>query len=758
MNSPVLYRLITNTCFYFSGKLAIAITVNFINRHSELESMVEEISGVAFIFNQKFFNDLNEAKGIDLENIVYYRDETHYFVMTAKKQSLLNKGVILSNEPDTARLLSPSNINQEALFQFAREAADYATDYKLPKLEFAVNHYGKPDVAMFDFTSMFQAENSCRFIERQGHRLFTCLVGDSLLEPFWPLGTGCARGFFGGFDAIWSLRSLCLGKLNPLQVLAERESIYRLLAQTTPENTCKDYTSYSLDPGSRYITHNKGAVLPFQVIHFYDTDDPEALQGMLKDSSSTETTDNVPKRKRDSSISHSALLSWFQKIAEAYPEELVPRVSNLTTSFQDGRVLCAVIHRYRPYLLEDLDVICTANDPSRANQIAFEILEHDLGVTPVLSGAELANSPSPDALAMLSYLSSVYERPVPEEEAFVEAVMALNAKNRLNGQRTHRNELPEVAITSIGQLVAGEARKTKKRRSGDHVEDPGNNGKGSSLPDKENIRNKKRMARLLETSSNKGSHKKSNGGGAISSIKKENRYKVIEEQFEGGPKRRPTDSVSKYRENKKPKELRRAIGKIDREDWNVKNIEEKLHLNNDDAEMVSPPGNNSASSKKDKVPRWSKAAFQDKFNIMKDKLENKEGGGGRSKERRKKLTDIDNSLARLQKKLREGSTLETGTRGRNKVSALASELFAKSSKKDDNANAEASLPEKTTKKNSFTAKTGSETCHFCSKRVYVVERMSAEGKFFHRSCFRCDYCNILLRLGSYVYKRDGILG
>lgn len=34
--------------------------------------------------------------GIDLENIVYYRDNTHYFVMTAKKQSLLDKGVVLN--------------------------------------------------------------------------------------------------------------------------------------------------------------------------------------------------------------------------------------------------------------------------------------------------------------------------------------------------------------------------------------------------------------------------------------------------------------------------------------------------------------------------------------------------------------------------------------------------------------------------------------------------------------------------------------
>ncbi|XP_072408530.1 protein-methionine sulfoxide oxidase mical3a-like isoform X2 [Chiloscyllium punctatum] len=79
----------------FRGKLAIAITANFINRHTREEAQAQEISGVAFIFNQKFFQDLREATGVDLENIVYYKDDTHYFVMTAKKQSLLEKGVIL---------------------------------------------------------------------------------------------------------------------------------------------------------------------------------------------------------------------------------------------------------------------------------------------------------------------------------------------------------------------------------------------------------------------------------------------------------------------------------------------------------------------------------------------------------------------------------------------------------------------------------------------------------------------------------------
>uniref|UniRef100_A0A3B5LHK0 Microtubule associated monooxygenase, calponin and LIM domain containing 3a n=1 Tax=Xiphophorus couchianus TaxID=32473 RepID=A0A3B5LHK0_9TELE len=45
----------------FRGKLAIAITANFINRNTTAEAKVEEISGVAFIFNQKFFQDLREV-------------------------------------------------------------------------------------------------------------------------------------------------------------------------------------------------------------------------------------------------------------------------------------------------------------------------------------------------------------------------------------------------------------------------------------------------------------------------------------------------------------------------------------------------------------------------------------------------------------------------------------------------------------------------------------------------------------------------
>ena len=63
--------------------------------------------------------------------------------------------------------------------------------------------------------------------------------------------------------------------------------------------------------------------------------------------------------------------------------------------------------------------------------------------------------------------------------------------------------------------------------------------------------------------------------------------------------------------DKKPKDLKRAIGKIEKDDWNIKSIEEKLLTKKDPI----------SNSEKDKIPKWSNAAFQDKFNIMKGKLD-----------------------------------------------------------------------------------------------------------------------------------------
>lgn len=88
-------------------------------------------------------------------------------------------------------------------------------------------------------------------------------------QPFWPTGSGCARGFLGCFDAAWTMRGWGLGR-EPLDLLAERDSIFRLLAQTTPENISKNFDEYSINPLTRYPNLNKSSVTSNRIKHLYD--------------------------------------------------------------------------------------------------------------------------------------------------------------------------------------------------------------------------------------------------------------------------------------------------------------------------------------------------------------------------------------------------------------------------------------------------------------------------------------------------------
>ena len=76
-----------------AGRTAIAVTANFTNRRTTSEARVRETGSLSFVYHRDFFLDMR-SKGVDLENFVYFKGETHYFVMTIKKESLLAKGVL----------------------------------------------------------------------------------------------------------------------------------------------------------------------------------------------------------------------------------------------------------------------------------------------------------------------------------------------------------------------------------------------------------------------------------------------------------------------------------------------------------------------------------------------------------------------------------------------------------------------------------------------------------------------------------------
>ncbi|XP_043373506.1 F-actin-monooxygenase MICAL3 isoform X4 [Dermochelys coriacea] len=602
----------------FRGKLAIAITANFINRNTTAEAKVEEISGVAFIFNQKFFQDLREATGIDLENIVYYKDDTHYFVMTAKKQSLLDKGVILHDYADTELLLSRENVDQEALLNYAREAADFSTNQQLPSLDFAINHYGQPDVAMFDFTCMYASENAAMVREQNGHQLLVALVGDSLLEPFWPMGTGIARGFLAAMDSAWMVRSWSQGT-SPLEVLAERESIYRLLPQTTPENVSKNFSQYSIDPVTRYPNININFLRPNQVRHLYDTGDLKDIHLEIENLVNSRT----PKLTRNESVARSSkLLGWCQRQTDGYAGV---NVTDLTMSWKSGLALCAIIHRYRPDLI-DFDSLDECN-VEKNNQLAFDIAEKEFGISPIMTGKDMASVGEPDKLSMVMYLTQFYEMfkdSIPSSEA-----LDLNAEEK--AVLIASTKSPISFLSKLGQSIS--RKRTPKDKKEKELDGAGKRRKTSQSEDEE----------------------------APRSYREE----------------RPT-LVSALTERR----IDAAIGNQNK----VKSMATQLLAKFEENAPVQSTG----------LRRQTVLPYQER---------------------------VHNQLSCRQREQGRLAPMPQWKQG--------------SLKKEFPQNLG-----------------GSDVCYFCCKRVYVMERLSAEGKFFHRSCFKCEYCATTLRLSCYAYDTE----
>nr|XP_057945264.1 F-actin-monooxygenase MICAL2 isoform X2 [Doryrhamphus excisus] len=711
----------------FRGKLAIAITANFINRNTTAEAKVEEISGVAFIFNQKFFLDLKDETGIDLENIVYYKDNTHYFVMTAKKQSLLDKGVVINDYMETHRLLSRDNVNQEALLCYAREAADFGTNYQLPTLDFAMNHCGQPDVAMFDFTSMHASENAALVRERFGHRLLVALVGDSLLEPFWPMGTGCARGFLAAFDTAWMVKSSAQGR-TALELLAERESIYRLLPQTTPENIAKNLEQYTIDPATRYPNLISSCVRPLQVRHLY-------LSGELN-SCSLERAATIRRPvniyRRDSESRPARLLTWCQKQTEGYQNV---EITDLTSSWRSGLALCGLIHRFKPQLID----FKSLNEENQATnlQLAFDILEREFGIRPFASVKELSGSLELEKTKMISYLSKIYElfrgTPLPDagsrrgdENSEDYPSKEGRSNNNVRNLALPRKRVPKDETKSDGTDPIYK----RKRKFCTYLDEATNvSTKSSSLLDgRDPKENKVRsMATQLQakfdstTSYTQRKQLDCERSFPLHSLGPADcaRLKLSppvppkpppEMQFQVRIRHAAQNLVCV------PTEVRRKDQQLPPQPQCSFSIVNLRHVAQTHEHAKTPHEPESAVC--------ATPSIHSAVAVMSRVLQ--------------RLREVDELIS--EKKTQSQQTREFQSKSiKEKAAHLSGLISSDSNVVIKGSSVQRAFPQ------------SSEKCHSCDRRVYLVERICADGLFFHRECFRCTTCSSTLRQGSHAF-------
>src|SRR3990167_272018 len=251
------------------AKRAIGITFNFINTNTSKEVFIEEFAA-SRQYKQQWFKDLKN-EGFDLENCVYYRGETHYFVCTISKNSLVDAHLLKSDKETTEELLHPSNRNAANLANFAQvirkrvNLPDYVEFKKAPN--------GSPDIQLFDFTRKLAAKQQFKFIkadESPENALFVALVGDALVEPFWPQGTGASRAILSAQDAIFAFskysqtfktqhdQNLLIDestqKIYPCLFASSNEKIHKQCKKTQMDKVGTiHYSGCTFDPITRYV-------------------------------------------------------------------------------------------------------------------------------------------------------------------------------------------------------------------------------------------------------------------------------------------------------------------------------------------------------------------------------------------------------------------------------------------------------------------------------------------------------------------------
>lgn len=161
------------------------------------------------------------------------------------------------------------------------------------------------------------------------------------------------------------------------------------------------------------------------------------------------------------------LLEWCKEVTKGYPGV---KVTNLTTSWRNGLAFCAIIHHFRPDLI-DFDTLPSQDVRGNCKK-AFDAGEQ-LGISRVIDPADMDVLAVPDKLAVMTYLYQLRAHFTGHELEVQQIGKTTDESSYMIG-RFNTDTDTDVTVQLFGQEIINMRTKTIK---------------GGSEPDKEKSRN-----------------------------------------------------------------------------------------------------------------------------------------------------------------------------------------------------------------------------------------------------------------------------
>jgi len=175
---------------------------------------------------KEFFGKIQEEADADIENLIYYKASNHNYTILVPKRADLVKhalsGGVYSFQEGREGASSKQTEEKDKLKNYCKRvlvAAGIPVDDQMPNGGFVK---APNDCMAFDFSECWNTKKSLHFQlpapnysieedgEWEGKKLvpFIALAGDSLLEPFWPMGLGLKRGWQAIMDVNYAIDNM----------------------------------------------------------------------------------------------------------------------------------------------------------------------------------------------------------------------------------------------------------------------------------------------------------------------------------------------------------------------------------------------------------------------------------------------------------------------------------------------------------------------------------------------------------------------